>query len=93
MENLAVARVLNEIADLLEIKNENPFKISAYRNAAESVAHLGTSLADLTPDQRRGIQGIGKDLAARIGELIETGSSPYHQELLKEFPPTVLDLL
>ena len=93
MENLAVARVLNEIADLLEIKNENPFKIRAYRNAAETVAHLGTSLADLTPDQRRGIQGIGKDLAARIGELIETGSSPYHQELLKEFPPTVLDLL
>ena len=93
MENLAVARVLDEIADLLEIKNENPFKIRAYRNAAETVAHLGTSLADLTPDERRGIPGIGKDLAARIGELIETGNSPYHQNLLKEFPPTVLDLL
>jgi len=93
MENLAVARVLNEIADLLEIKNENPFKIRAYRNAAETVAHLGTSLAGLTADERRGIPGIGKDLAARIGELIETGSSPYHQDLLKEFPPTVLDLL
>ena len=93
MENLAVARVLNEIADLLEIKNENPFKIRAYRNAAETVAHLGTSLADLTAEERRGIPGIGKDLASRIGELIETGSSPYHQNLLEEFPPTVLDLL
>ena len=93
MENLSVARVLNEIADLLEIKSENPFKIRAYRNAAETVAHLGTSLADLTADERRGIPGIGKDLAARIGELIETGSSPYHQQLLEEFPPTVLDLL
>ena len=93
MENLAVARVLNEIADLLEIKNENPFKIRAYRNAAETVAHLGTSLAELTPEERRGIPGIGKDLGSRIGELIETGISPYHQDLLKEFPPTVLDLL
>ncbi|HYR29441.1 MAG TPA: helix-hairpin-helix domain-containing protein, partial [Thermoanaerobaculia bacterium] len=93
MENLAVARVLNEIADLLEIKNENPFKIRAYRNAAETVAHLGTSLADLTAEERRGIPGIGKDLASRIGELLETGSSPYHQSLLEEFPPTVLDLL
>lgn len=93
MENLAIARVLGEVADLLEIKSENPFKIRAYRNAAETVAHLGTPVAQLTPDERRGIPGIGKDLAARIGELVETGSSPYHQELLKEFPPTVLDLL
>jgi DNA polymerase (family 10) len=93
MENLAVARVLNEIADLLEIKNENPFKIRAYRNAADTVAHLGSSLADLTPDERRGIPGIGKDLAARIGELIDTGTSAYHQELLREFPPTILDML
>ena len=93
MENLAIARILEEIADLLEIKNENPFKIRAYRNGAETVAHLGTRVADLTADERRGIPGIGKDLAARIGELIDTGTSPYHQGLLQEFPPTVLDLL
>ena len=93
MDNLAIARVLGEVADLLEIKSENPFKIRAYRNAAETVAHLGTPVATLSPDERRGIPGIGKDLATRIGELVDTGSSPYHQELLKEFPPTVLDLL
>ena len=92
MDNLAIARVLGEVADLLEIKSENPFKIRAYRNAAETVAHLGTPVASLSPDERRGIPGIGKDLATRIGELVDTGSSPYHQELLKEFPPTVLDL-
>ena len=93
MENLAIARILGEIADLLEIKSENPFKIRAYRNAADTVAHLGTAVASLTAEERRGIPGIGKDLAARIGELVDTGSSPYHQELLQEFPPTVLDLL
>ena len=93
MDNLAVARVLAEIGDLLEIKNENPFKIRAYRNASDTVAHLGTSIAQMTAEERRGIPGIGKDLAGRITELVETGSSPYHQELLQEFPPTVLDLL
>ena len=93
MDNLAIARVLAEIGDLLEIKNENPFKIRAYRNAADTVAHLGTPLDSLSPDDRRGIPGIGKDLAAKLGELIETGSIRYHQDLLQEFPPTILDLL
>ena len=93
MDNLAIARVLAEIGDLLEIKNENPFKIRAYRNASEAVIHLGARIADMTPEERRAISGIGKDLAAKIGELVETGNSTYHQELLQEFPPTVLDLL
>ncbi len=93
MDNLAIARVLAEIGDLLEIKNENPFKIRAYRNAADTIAHLGTRLADLTPAERHGIPGIGKDLAAKISELLDTGSVRYHQDLLQEFPPTVLDLL
>ena len=93
MDNLAIARVLGEIGDLLEIKNENPFKVRAYRNAAEAIIHLGTAIARMPPEERRTIPGIGKDLAARIGELIDTGSSAYHRELLQEFPPTVLDLL
>ena len=93
MDNLAIARIFAEIADLLEIKSENPFKIRAYRNAADTVAHLGTPLASLSVDERRGIPGIGKDLAAKITELLETGAAAYHQELLQEFPPTILDLL
>jgi DNA polymerase (family 10) len=93
VDNLAIARVLAEIGDLLEIKNENPFKIRAYRNAADTIAHLGEPVASLSADERLGIPGIGKDLAAKIGEIIETGRSAYHQELLQEFPPTILDLL
>ncbi|HJR60259.1 MAG TPA: DNA polymerase/3'-5' exonuclease PolX [Vicinamibacterales bacterium] len=93
MDNLSIARVLAEIGDLLEIKNENPFKIRAYRNAADTIAHLGSPVAGMTAEDRRGIPGIGKDLAAKIGELVESGSTAYHQELLQEFPPTVLDLL
>lgn len=93
MDNVAIARVLAEIADLLEIKNENPFKIRAYRNAAETVAHHPQQVAELPAGERLALPGIGKDLAARIGELVETNAIRYHQELLEEFPPTILDLL
>ncbi len=93
MHNLAIARIFGEIADLLEIKGENPFKIRAYRNAADTIAHLGTQIASLPAEDRLKIPGIGKDLASKVSELLETGSTRYHQELLQEFPPTVLDLL
>ena len=93
MDNLAIARVLAEIGDLLEIKNANPFRIRAYRNASEAVAHHAGRVADLSPADRLAVPGIGKDLAAKIGELVETGSIAYHRELLEEFPPTILDLL
>ena len=93
MDNLTIARIFAEIGDLLEIKNENPFKIRAYRNASETIAHLGSRIVDMPLAERLAIPGIGKDLAAKIGELVETGSIGYHQELLQEFPPTILDLL
>jgi DNA polymerase (family 10) len=93
VENLVIARLFGEIADLLEIKNENPFKIRAYRNAAETIAHTAERLADLPAGERLAIPGIGKDLAAKITEIIETGALRYHQDLLQEFPPTILDLL
>jgi DNA polymerase (family 10) len=93
VDNLAIARVLNEIGDLLEIKNENPFKIRAYRNAADTISHLGESVAALPAAERLRLPGVGKDLAGKIGELVDKGVCQYHQELLQEFPPSVLDLL
>jgi DNA polymerase (family 10) len=93
VENAALARVFAEIGDLLEIKNANPFKIRAYRNAADTIAHYGDPVAALSAADRLAIPGIGKDLAAKIGELLDTGVCGYHQELLQEFPPTILDLL
>jgi DNA polymerase (family X) len=93
MENLAIARVLAEIGDLLELKNENPFKIRAYRNASETIAHHPERVAALAPASLVTLPGIGKDLAAKIAELIASGTMKYHQDLLEEFPPTILDLL
>jgi DNA polymerase (family 10) len=93
VDNLAIARVLAEIGDLLEIKSENPFKIRAYRNASETIAHSPTPIASMSPAERLAIPGIGRDLNAKITELVETGGIAYHQGLLQEFPPTILDLL
>jgi len=84
---------LREIADLLEIKNDNPFKIRAYRNGADIVANHPHALATLDATGLREIPGIGKDLAARIREIAETGGTEVHRELIAEFPPTILDLL
>ncbi len=93
MDNRSLAQVLGDIASLLEIKGENAFKIRAYRSASETIAAWPDAVARLDDAQLRAIPGIGKDLAARIRELGETGTSTYHQELLAEFPATILDLL
>ena len=71
LDNAAIARILREIADLLEIKNDNPFKIRAYRNGADIVANHPHALALLDDAGLREIPGIGKDLAARIREIAD----------------------
>ena len=93
MDNRAIAQVLAEIADLLEIKGDNAFKIRAYQSAADMIAAYPDAIARLTDTQIRELPGIGKDLAGKIRELADTGASGFHQELLQEFPPTILDLL
>ena len=93
MDNLAIARILREIADLLEIKDDNPFKIRAYRNGADIADNHPHELSLLDETGLREIPGIGKDLAARIREIAGTGDTAFHRELIGEFPPTILDLL
>jgi DNA polymerase (family 10) len=93
LDNASIARVLGEIGDLLEIRGENTFKIRAYRNAAEAVASSAERIAELDLPRLLAIPGIGKDLAAKIMEIATTGSSRYREELLGDFPPTILDLL
>jgi DNA polymerase (family X) len=93
LDNNAIARIFREIADLLEIKGDNPFKIRAYRNGADIVGNHPHELATLDAVALREIPGIGKDLAGRIREITETGETAFHTELLAEFPPTILDLL
>ncbi|MGH9217657.1 MAG: DNA polymerase/3'-5' exonuclease PolX, partial [Vicinamibacterales bacterium] len=93
LDNRAVARTLSEIADLLELKGDNPFKIRAYRNAADIVSHAAEQVAGLDEAALRAWNGIGKDLAGRIREIAQTGDCAIRRELLTEFPATLLDVL
>jgi DNA polymerase (family 10) len=93
LENLAIARILTEIGDMLELKGENPFKIRAYRNGADVVANSPEPVAGLDAKGLQQWPGIGKDLSARIVEICQTGTTPIYDELLAHFPPTLLDLL
>jgi DNA polymerase (family 10) len=92
--NDQVARVLQEIADLLEIKGENVFKVRSYARAAEAVSSLGEPIAAVAErGELSRLPGIGRSIAEKITELIETGRCQRHQELRAEFPPGLLDLL
>ena len=93
LDNRAVARTLSEIADLLELKGDNPFKIRAYRNAVDIVSHAAEQVSGLDEAALRSWNGIGKDLAGRIREIALTGDCAIRQELLTEFPATLLEVL
>src|SRR5271168_5165059 len=79
MENIVIARLLDETAALLEIDAADPFRIRSYRRAAEAVEQQTTQLAGLVasdPKQLLAIPGIGKGMAANICQLVETGTMP-----------------
>src|SRR5437879_10979036 len=88
-----IARVLEQIAALLELKGENPFKIRAYVNAARAIETFGGNISDLQDEEALGkIPGIGKSIALKIKELAATGSLKYLEELRAEFPAAILEL-
>src|SRR5882672_1023693 len=94
MKNGEVARILDEIGQLLEFKDENPFKIRAYHNGARAVESLTSDLATLVTEKKlTGIAGIGKALEEKITELLTTGKLAYYEELRKEIPEGLLAML
>ncbi len=94
MLNQALAQALAEIADLLEIQGETPFRVNAYREAARRIAALATDIAEIhRAGQIRTIPGVGPSLAARIEEFLTTGRIAYLEELRRQVPPGLRDLL
>jgi len=95
MNNERIAAQFEELADLLEIQGANPFRIRAYRNAARTLEGLTDSVASLLKDgvDLTELAGIGKDLAAKIAELVESGTLEQLEELKAEVPPGVLDIM
>src|SRR5438309_10990797 len=88
-----IADALEEIATLLELKNENPFKIRAYQNAARSIEAFGASFSDLQNQETlEKIPGIGKEIEANISELATTGRLKFLDELRAEFRSAIIEL-
>lgn len=93
--NAEIAAVFDEIADLLEIEEANPFRVRAYRNAARRLEELGRSVASMIDkgEDLTAIPGIGADLAGKIAEVVRTGTCELRERLRREVPPAVTGLL
>jgi len=96
MQNPDIARLFDEVADLLEIQDANPFRVRAYRNAARTIRDFPEPIAELVRAGTRDltdIPGIGEDLAEKITEIVTTGELPLRKQLAAKLPAGLLDLL
>src|SRR5271166_5821092 len=95
MDNRAIAGLLYETADLLEIDGQDSFRVRSYRNAAEAIEALPQQVADLISEPKKllEVQGIGKGMQANLVQLFKEGRIEAHTELLKKYRPSMLELL
>lgn len=94
MDKSQVASILDEIGTLLELRGENDFRCKAYHNAARALEQLEERLADVVAENRLAeIRGIGETLRDKITTLVTTGSLPFYDDLKKQFPEGLLELL
>ena len=95
MKNTDIAKVFQDIADLLEIKGENVFKIRAYQRASQAIEHLPREIEQLLKEggSLRDIPGVGEAIAKKTTELVTTGRLGYYEELKAKFPPGISTLL
>jgi len=95
IHNADIAAIFTEIADLLEIEGDNPFRVRAYRNAARSVGELGRSVQTMIAkgDDLKSVPGIGADLDAKIREIAATGTCALLERLRQTLPPAITELL
>jgi len=96
MENPEVAQIFDEVADLLEIKGENPFRVRAYRNAARTMRDLAEPAAHIVsdhPESLTELPGIGTDLADKITTIVRTGDLPLRRQLCKQVPAGLRELM
>ena len=82
MNNKQIAGVFQDIADLLELKGENPFKIRAYQRVVRSIEHLPVEVEQLvTEDRLKEVPGVGEAIAKKITELVTTGRLEFYENL------------
>ncbi len=89
----SIPALLEQIGDLLDLKGENPFKVRAYHNAARALSEVEDLDAIIRTGHLREIKGIGEAIAAKLEEYVNTGKMTYYEELTKEVPTGLLELL
>ena len=94
MQKDEIADILKEIGVFLELKGENPFKTRAYQNGARTLEGVTEPLDKLVEEERLAdIKGIGKALAEKITELVNTGELAYYDELKASIPDGLIAML
>jgi DNA polymerase (family 10) len=95
MDNVTMAGLFNETADLMEISGADSFRVRSYRNAADAIAQTTVDLVAASSDtaQLLAIAGIGKSMAASIQAIVSTGSLPLRDELVAKYGAGLLVLL
>ena len=95
VHNAEIADLLERLADLLEIEDANPFRVRAYRNAALTVHGYGRSMSELLDEgaDLTKLPGIGKEIAAKIKTIVDTGELPALQEVERRTPGALADMM
>jgi DNA polymerase (family 10) len=94
VKNSEIAKVFQDIADLLELKGENPFKVRAYQKVVRSIEHMPVEVEQLVAEDRLGeVPGVGEAITRKINELVTTGRLGYYEGLKAEFPEGISALL
>lgn len=95
IRNADIADVFDRIADYLEIEGDNPFKVRAYRNASRTIRGLGPELKDMLASgaELTGLPGIGRELSAKIVEILETGTAQALEKMKQKVPAGVVEML
>ena len=94
MQNQEIAEIFRNIATILELKGDNPFRIRAYQKAAQNIESLSRNLKDLVVnDALQNVPGIGKDLSEKIKEIIKTGKLKRYEQLKRSIPAGLVEML
>ncbi len=97
MTNLEIAEVFRRLANLMELREDNPFKVRAYRTAADTIEDTPTPLADMLSaggvSHLRELPGIGEAISKKIADLLTSGTFKAYEEVKADIPETTLDLL
>ncbi len=95
VHNKEIADILNEVADYLEIKGKNEYRINSYRNAARTILGLSESISKMAEDEKdiQSLSDIGESMAKKIAEIARTGKLKQLEKLKKQFPGSLRDIM